>query len=522
MGLAKPRREKLKRSSFAKVARVSQWPLTPLMVEKGDYGMWEDVRIDPKSCEDRFEFLQRFLVKRFGSLDSVVPDIQHVMQWVSHYWKAPMGVRVMDMHGVWFLFELPLKAEATKVLGREWQFEGKRVVLQRWKWDGCGDKAMESCRVLAMGSWDGEGARKFNAPRACGDGGRWKGLEGTGSRVQRDFFPDTRYGLNFKPLMWRSRGDTRRMGQQELVGSNVIRPGNGRGGRGGRVLQQRFGGPRRNGGGSSRAKGGLKQVDGPDLKRGLNREGENPSHQGEVEEVRPTNKRPSSLCTSEGIPGEIRGGQQEVGAILGDSRPEYSGDGGRGTWPYLDEDEEDGSTGGDRGGTTRGRKCGERGRGGDLDGVQGWKINNKKQRSVRRSSPLWIVTSRGRWTRQQQIARAHKVEVWPRKSMSFWSCILHGVGKRRELKGKGTGGEGQHKGGGASDMLPTRNSYPDKTRIRDRRSNWQRNENQQVIVSEWVMRNIRGVGRFPGISCAGYEEDLMDLFADIDKKLREG
>ncbi|KAA8537161.1 hypothetical protein F0562_029613 [Nyssa sinensis] len=86
-----------------------------------------------------------------GNLQSSVPETKKIQKWAEKHWGVVTGLRVFDMHGVWFLSELPSQATAQRILdGKEWTFEGQEICLKRWLAAGCSDRIGESkeARIL--------------------------------------------------------------------------------------------------------------------------------------------------------------------------------------------------------------------------------------------------------------------------------------------------------------------------------------------------------------------------------------
>ncbi|KAA8516628.1 hypothetical protein F0562_016866 [Nyssa sinensis] len=94
-----------------------------------EYGVaqeWEDIEVGLNSCRGRLEFLERCLVGQMGAVNALVPAREKVLQW-----GVMVGVHVVDMHGAVFLFELPSKEAADRILQRrDW-------MLVNWNAAGC-------------------------------------------------------------------------------------------------------------------------------------------------------------------------------------------------------------------------------------------------------------------------------------------------------------------------------------------------------------------------------------------------
>lgn len=97
-----------------------------------------DLQIDEVSCSKELQFLERCLVGRVGDLDCPIPSRLELQRWVDRRWKSAGGVRVVIMNGKFFLFEFPLKEEASRILmQKNLVFDNNPLLLDRWNPVAC-------------------------------------------------------------------------------------------------------------------------------------------------------------------------------------------------------------------------------------------------------------------------------------------------------------------------------------------------------------------------------------------------
>ncbi|WMV54869.1 hypothetical protein MTR67_048254 [Solanum verrucosum] len=125
---SKPPRVPLART-FREAASPSDWPVH---TKNAATEVQNSIKISHAAELDSSKFLSQCLIGIFNDPFHSSPNTDVIQMWFLNRWKITAGLKITPLSHNQFLFEMPSRQEAARIMAGEWFWNGRKLTLKWW------------------------------------------------------------------------------------------------------------------------------------------------------------------------------------------------------------------------------------------------------------------------------------------------------------------------------------------------------------------------------------------------------
>lgn len=125
---SKPPRVPLART-FREAASPSDWPVH---TKNAATEVQNSIKISHAAELDSSKFLSQCLIGIFNDPFHSSPNTDVIQKWFLNRWKITAGLKITPLSHNQFLFEMPSRQEAARIMAGEWFWNGRKLTLKWW------------------------------------------------------------------------------------------------------------------------------------------------------------------------------------------------------------------------------------------------------------------------------------------------------------------------------------------------------------------------------------------------------